>query len=142
MAEVIRWGVLGPGEIAHKFELVSVRTPHIEGVVEYYQLKGNRLEIVAARPGYSSHRIGSRNLDTALAGDFTATGRIDLLLPDQNFKKLALLRRHGETVQELHSLAVGGTISTNLAATTTPEGIILLGVGRLDAILRVWLPVL
>ena len=43
-------------------------------MVEFFQLENNELRIVAQVPGYTSHIIGSRNLDMALAGDFDGDG--------------------------------------------------------------------
>ena len=54
-------------------ELVDVLTPHIGGVVEFYRMVGDRIEIVATVPGFTSHVIGSRNLDLALAADADGT---------------------------------------------------------------------
>ena len=79
----------GPGG---ELELASVLTPHIGGIVEFYRIQGDELEIVAQVPGYSSHEIGSRNLDRALAGDLDGDGRIELLVPDQAQESLGAIR--------------------------------------------------
>ena len=79
----------GPeGEI----ELASVLTPHIGGVVEFHRLVEDRLDVVARVPGFSSHMIRSRNLDMALAADVDADGRIELLVPNQQFNALGAIR--------------------------------------------------
>ncbi len=43
--------------------LVSIRTPHIGGVIEFLQFNNGKLEIVGEVEGFSSHAIGSRNLE-------------------------------------------------------------------------------
>jgi len=58
-------------------EIAVVRTPHIGGVVEIYALDEDRLEIKAELGGYSSHRIGSRNLDSALSDDINQDGQVE-----------------------------------------------------------------
>ena len=66
---------VAPFGIGGELELASVLTPHIGGFVEFYRMQGDELVIVARVPGYSSHEIGSRNLDRALAGDLDGDGR-------------------------------------------------------------------
>ncbi|MDQ3942929.1 MAG: hypothetical protein M3254_07475, partial [Actinomycetota bacterium] len=87
-------GPFGPnGEV----EIAVVRTPHISGVVEFYAIDedAGELEIVATQPGYSSHEIYSRNLDTARAGDLDGDGAFELLVPSQDHTELSAIR-HGE----------------------------------------------
>ena len=121
-------------------ELVDVLTPHIGGVVEYYQLSENELKVVAQLPGYSSHVIGTRNLDMAIAGDFDGDQWVEVLLPDQLKIELGAIRRTSDGAELAWTLPVGGMVSTNLAAVTYPDGRIAVGVGRNDAVLRVWAP--
>jgi hypothetical protein len=63
------------------------------GVVEFYQWREDTLQIVARVPGYTSHVIGTRNLDMAAAGDFDGDGRFELLLPNQQRTTLGGIRR-------------------------------------------------
>jgi hypothetical protein len=121
-------------------ELAVVRTPHIGGIVEFYQMVGDKLSITAQTPGFSTHTIGSRNLDNALAGDFDGDGRIELLLPDQAHTTLGALRRTGDRAELVWSLSLDGRISTNLAAVTISNGRIGVGVGTENNILRLWVP--
>ena len=123
---------------AGETELAIVRTPHIGGIVEFYRLIGAEMRVVARRSGYSSHRIGSRNLDMAIAGDFTGDRKIELLVPTQDFRELAFLTRSGDGVGELFRLPVGGELATNIAALETGDGGISIGVVRTDGVLRIW----
>ena len=66
-------------------------TPHIGGVVEFYHLEGNALLIYASISGFTSHTIGSRNLDRGAAGDFDGDGQVELLLPNQALTELGAL---------------------------------------------------
>ena len=122
------------------FELVSVRTPHIGGTVEFFRLTGDVLEITAQESGYTSHVLGSRNLDMALAGDFDGDGQIELLLPDQARYVLGAVRRTADGAETAWQVAVGGQVSTNLAAATLADGRMILGVGHDGEALQLWLP--
>lgn len=121
-------------------ELVDVLTPHLGGVVEFFRRRGDRLEVVASVPGYTSHPIGTRNLDMALAGDFDGDGRLELLLPTQDRATLGAIRRTESGAEVAWQAPVGGTVVTNLAAATTANGDLAVGVGRDDGVLRLWAP--
>jgi hypothetical protein len=123
-----------------ELELASVLTPHIGGVVEFYQMRGDELEIVAEVPGYSSHTIRSRNLDRAIAGDLDGDGYVELLVPDQAQEFLGAIRRTNDGAETAWSIPLGGRLNTNLAAVTLPSGDLALGAGREDGVLRLWLP--
>jgi hypothetical protein len=119
---------------------VDVLTPHIGGVVEFYQLSGSELQVLAQFPGYTSHVIGSRNLDMALAGDFDGDQKVEVLLPDQSRTELGAVRRTANGAELVWTLPVGDMVSTNLAAVSFPDGRMAIGVGRNDGVLRVWVP--
>lgn len=110
-------------------ELVDVRTPHIGGIVEFFRLNGDRLEIVASTTGYTSHIIGSRNLDMAVAGDFNGDGQLEIVMPDQSRTRIAGLQRTADGVAEVWSLPLDGRAVTNLAAVALPDGRLVLAVG-------------
>ena len=115
-------------------------TPHIGGVVEFYQLVGTQLRLTASLPGYTSHVLGSRNLDMAVAGDFDGDGQPELLLPVQDRTMLAGIRRTTTGAEQAWTADVGGGAATNLAAVSLLDGRLALGVGREDGTVRLWLP--
>ena len=128
-------GPVGPdGET----ELVAVRTPHIGGSIEYYRLRGRQLEIVHTRPGYSTHRIGDRNLETALVADFTGDGRFELLLPAQREPALAVISRTAEGSREVARFELPAELTTNLAAVQLSKGRLLVVAGTADGSLLLW----
>ena len=43
-------------------------------------------------PGFRSHKIKSRNLDMAVAGDFHGDGRVELLVPNQTLDEIGGIR--------------------------------------------------
>jgi hypothetical protein len=132
---------VAPFGLSGEQELAAVLTPHIGGVVEFYQLRGDQLEIVAQVPGYSSHLLGSRNLDRALAGDFDGDGRVELLVPDQAQNILGAIRRNPDGAAAAWTIPLDGKLATNLAAATLASGEIVLGVGREDGVLRIWMQI-
>jgi hypothetical protein len=123
-----------------ELELVDVLTPHIGGVAEFYQLQGDTLRIVAQVPGYTSHILGSRNLDIPLAGDLDGDGRVELLLLDQLRIELGAIRRTATGAEVVWTVPVAWRVSTNLAAVTLPDGRVAVGAGREDQVLSLWLP--
>ena len=127
----------GPGG---ELELVDVLTPHLGGVVEFYRLEGKTLRVVAQMRGYTSHVIGSRNLDMAAAGDFDGDGRLEILLPNQRLTELGAVRRTATGVEIAWSVSLGGRLRTNLAAVTLSNGTLAIGAGREGKVLRIWLP--
>lgn len=130
-------GPFGPGG---ETELVDVLTPHIGGVVEFYRRQGEDLRIVAQVSGYTSHVIGTRNLDMAAAGDFDGDGRMELLLPSQSRTELGAIRRTQDGAEVAWTVSVGGRVVTNLAVVGLLDGTLAVGVGRDDGVLRLWLP--
>jgi hypothetical protein len=123
-----------------ELELVSVRTPHIGGIIEFYQLHRDDLSIANQYDGYTSHIIGSRNLDMAVVGDFDGDGKVELLLPSQNLTTLGGIQRSSSGVNQDWTLDIDGKMSTNLGVVTLKNDQILIGVGRQDGSMRLWIP--
>ncbi len=129
---------VGPFGPHGEFEIASVRTPHIGGEVNYYRWEGDRLILVANIDGFSSHVIGSRNLDMAIAGDFDGDGAPEVLVPDQAMLNLAGLQRVDSGVEVDWVLPIGSKLRSNLAAAVLADGSVILGAGRADGVLRLW----
>ncbi|MEL6405076.1 MAG: hypothetical protein AAFR81_11965 [Chloroflexota bacterium] len=119
------------------FELVEVLTPHIGGVVRFYQYQGDRLEIVAELSGYTSHVIGSRNLDMAVAGDFNGDGIPEIVLPSQDRMTIAGIQRTETGATVVWQLPLNAPVVTNLAAYETETGLAL-ATGLQSGVVRVW----
>ena len=104
---------VGPGG---ERELVDVRTPHLGGIVEYFRLDGDRLVRVAASESrYTSHWIGSRNVDAGIVFDADADGASEVVVATSDRRSLAVLDRTADGVAETGQRAIGGLLSTNLA---------------------------
>lgn len=126
----------GPGG---EVEIAAVRTPHIGGIAEFYRWTGSSLSIVAQLPGVTSHVIGSRNLDMALAGDLDGDGAVELVVPLQSREALVGVRRVEPDGASIGwTLGLDGVAATNLAAVSLPETGLVLGVGREDGVLRLF----
>jgi hypothetical protein len=121
-------------------ELVEVRTPHIGGPTNFYQWQGETLAIVTEARGYTSHTIGSRNLDMAVAGRFDRSGNVTLILPTQSRDGLGGIQHKAAGAELVWSLLLNGRLATNIAAITLPNGELALGVGQDNATLRIWQP--
>jgi hypothetical protein len=120
--------------------LLVVRTPHIGGVVEYYRYENGELQVVAEYSGITSHSIGSRNLDMAAAGDFDGDGIIEVLLPNPGLNELVAISRTQSGAEQIYALPLDGRMSTNLSGVSLPGGHLALAVGRVDGVLRIWMP--
>jgi hypothetical protein len=118
--------------------LAVVRTPHIGGVLEFYRLNGSRLEIVAERPGISTHSIGSRNLHMAQAGDFDEDGYVELLAPDQSHTRLGIVSLDDPNITWI---PLNAELITNLATVhQLATGEIAIAGGLSNNTLRIWIP--
>ena len=73
--------------------LAEVLTPHIGGIVGFYRMDGDPLNLVAQQDGATSHPVFSRNLDMGLAGDLDSDGQPELVVFDQPFREVVALRR-------------------------------------------------
>jgi hypothetical protein len=125
---------------ASEIELAVVRTPHLAGTIEFYQLHNGELKIVAEYQGITSHGLGSRNLDQAAAGDFDGNGLSEILVLRPDLQEYIAVRRTNEGAEAAWHLPLDGTATTNLAGTTLPDGRIALGAGTSGGKLRIWLP--
>ncbi|MEL6891653.1 MAG: hypothetical protein AAFP84_08660 [Actinomycetota bacterium] len=100
-------------------EVIDVRTPHIGGTLQFFQLVDGRLERVATADGYSTHAIGSRNLDSGIVTDADGDGRLDVVLPTQDRSELHAIARTDESptgTEIVGMLPFDAPISTNVAA--------------------------
>ncbi len=118
-------------------ELAAVRTPHIGGVAEFFDAG---LQIVAEARGVTSHVLGSRNLDMALAADADGDGRVELITPTEDLAMLAAVRREGPGARVVWTVPLDGRLATNLAAAELPGGRLAFAAGTDDGKLRIWPP--
>lgn len=116
-------GPIGP---AGETEIVDVRTPHIGGTLEFFRVEGDRMQLVASAQTYSTHTIGSRNLDLGIVSDADGDGRLDVVVPIQDLSELAVVTRDDEAdggTREVGRIDLGGRLATNLSADTSATGV-------------------
>lgn len=123
-----------------ELELVEVKTPHIGGIVGYYQWDqaAQKLVQVANISGYSTHDIGSRNLDMFASGDLDGDGQFELILPNQQKSALAILNRTPQGVEEMQQFALNDKLSTNIALSSAIRPFAM-AAGTHDGQVRVWI---
>ncbi|WP_281019106.1 MULTISPECIES: VCBS repeat-containing protein [unclassified Minwuia] len=102
-----RW--LNPAGIADYdgdgvMEIALVRTPHIGGTLQFWQLAGGELIARGELYGFSNHRIGSRIQDLSATLDWDGDGIADLLLPEVGRRSLAVVTLSGGTTRVLTTL--------------------------------------
>lgn len=131
---------VGPFGPAGEIELVDVLTPHIGGVIEYFQLAGEVLVKTASLPGYTSHVYGTRNLDMALGADLDNDGKAEILLPSQQLDSLGLIHRTENGAEVEYQIPLAGKLTSNLAAVRNHQGQLLVAAGLDNHTLQVWLP--
>ena len=90
--------------------------------------------------GFSSHRLGSNNLDMAVAADFDADGEVELLVPDQRMTDLAAVARRGSGAVSEWQLELGSRLTTNIAVVCHGGQRLGIAVGVEGRQLRMWLP--
>lgn len=97
-------------------EILTVHTPHTTGVLHAFHLRGGELHSVAKIAGFTSHAVGSRNQDQALAADLDGNGRPEVVIPRQSRDALAGIELDGGRFVERWAYQLQGTISSNLVA--------------------------
>ena len=119
-------------------EIVDIRTPHIGGTVQAFQLIDGSLELVAASDArYTTHEIGSRNLDMGIAIDASADGQLDAVVATSDLSALVALTRTGDGWTIVAERGIDGRLTTNIAVQSTSDGQTQLAVGAPGKI-RVW----
>ncbi len=131
----LAFGAFGPNG---ENEIVSVLTPHIGGWVEYYRYQDGQLNIVTSQSGYTSHMIGSANLDMAVAGDFNGDGQLEIVVADQTRQTISGLQRTESGVEVMWTLNLNGQLITNMSALALADGSLALAVGTTNNELLIW----
>lgn len=126
---------LGPnGEI----EVVDVRTPHLGRTIEWFRLEGDELVLVAEEVGYTSHVLGSRNLDLAIVADADGDGRLEVVAPMPSRTELGVIARVDGGTEVEFTVELGARLSSNFGAVDHPDGGATYVVCTDDGLLRFW----
>lgn len=103
-------------------DIAVVTTPHIGGTLEFWTWSHGGLRRLAAAPGFSNHRIGSRALGLAAVADADGDGRVDLALPDAGRRVLMIVSLRAGRIETLARLPLPEAIGHDIAAIRTPAG--------------------
>lgn len=94
--------------------VVVVETPHINGIVKYYGWDGRQLKEQVSLEGFSSHRIGSTNLNMALISDLDGKKGPELLLPSSDFKSLNIIKVIEGSAEVIKTFDLPSRLLTNI----------------------------
>lgn len=119
-------------------EIVTVQTPHIGGVLQFYQLQAGQLLKSAELSGFSTHFIGSRNLDMFYVLNIHGDASPEILLPSQDRRQLLWVQRQKSGVQILARKALSGPLSSNIIALNQPGSPCWLAAGSEDGFFHLW----
>jgi hypothetical protein len=91
-------------------ELVDVSKPHVLREVEFFQYRKNMMVKVASIQGYSTHKIGSKNLDRFEV--VQVNGRYLLIVPTADFRSVAAIGRTLSGVEEVWRIEIGEEVES------------------------------
>ncbi|MEM9521293.1 MAG: hypothetical protein AAGA37_18430 [Actinomycetota bacterium] len=126
---------VGPnGEV----EIIDVRTPHLGRTIEWFRIEGDQLVRVAARDGFTSHVLGSRNLDLAIVADADSDGLLEVVAPTSDRRGLSAIARtvDGTTIE--FTVELDAPLSSNVGAVDHPDGGATYAVGTSSGMVRFW----
>ena len=129
---------IGP---AGELEVIDVQTPHIDGITQFFRVGGDQLNRVTFQTGFTSHVIGSRNLDLGIVVDADGDDTLEVVLPTDDLSALGILRRvEAEAgVEVVDTIALPGQLTTNIAVSPPlANGAVSLAAGTADNVLRIW----
>ncbi len=124
-------------------ELAEVITPHIGGILQYvyWDKAHGALKPAASADHYSTHDIGTRNLDLFAAADWDRDGTPELLLPNQSKSGLAVVKRTTAGIQQIASFVLNGKLSTNISVLAIQQDAgtqSIAAAGTKEGILKLW----
>ena len=133
--QLVAVGPLGP---TGQTEIVEVLYPDAQGSVRFLSMSGGKLGIVATRTGYRSHEFGARNLEQAVAADVDRDGHVEVILPTLDRQHIAGVRHGPDGAVDMWSRPLGGTLATNIAVLTRPDGTLSVAAATVEGSLRIW----
>lgn len=128
--------VAGFGPDAER-EVAAVRKPHVEHRLEFLRYREGRLRAVATLDGFRTHTYGSHNPDGAIAGDLDGDGRVELLAPRTDRRRLHAVRRVEGGAEVAWGLPLDGQLASNVAGLTLGDDRVAVAAGWTDTV-RIW----
>lgn len=114
-----RW--LNPAGIADfdgdgRAEIAIVVTPHIGGILQFWEFRKGKMTRDRELRGFSNHAIGSRVQEMSAVADFDGDGVQDLALPADDRRSIRIISLAGGAVAELARVALPAAMVTELIA--------------------------
>ncbi len=96
-----------------KPDIALVETPHIRGELQFWTMRGSRLEQIASTDDVSNHVYGSLHLNLSAVADFNGDGIADLAVPSQDRRKLRFFTLAGGKLNDLGDADLPGPAGEN-----------------------------
>ena len=117
-----------------RHEIALVKTPHIGGTLEMWELRGSdeagwELVMEDALHGFSNHAYGSPIQDLSEAVDWNGDGIVDLVLPGASRRSIRIMSFAGGKLSEIENIQLPGTVVTEVASIRRQDGSISLLTG-------------
>jgi hypothetical protein len=74
----------------------------------------------------------------ALAADADGDGRVELVVPTDDYRDLGGIRRTPGGADVAWLVPIGDRLTTNLGTVTRVDGTLTFAAGRVDGVLRIW----
>ena len=129
---------VGPLSPTGQTEIAEVLYPDAQGSLRFLSVTGARVGVTAIRTGYRSHEFGARNLEQAVAADVDRDGYVEVILPTLDRQHIAGVRHGPDGAVDMWSRPLGGTLASNIAVLTRPDGTMSVAAATLEGSLRIW----
>jgi hypothetical protein len=116
--------LLGVADVegAGRPQVVGMRTPHANPVLQVFDVAPPRLALRTERPGGPTHAFGSRNMDQAALADLGGSGHPQILAPDGRRRRIVAMEWLSGSLLERWGYDLGGPISSNLVVADLAGG--------------------
>ena len=102
--------------------IAAVITPHLRGLLHFYQFKNNQLKLIARGQGFSNHFIGSNELRLSAVGDVNKNDIPDLAIPSLSRNELVILGMNQNKMVELARARLPARINRAIAYKPKADG--------------------
>jgi hypothetical protein len=111
-------------------EIAVVKTPHIGGILELYELVDGALKTDASARGFSNHFIGSRELFLSRIVDVDGDGAPDVVLPSADRSALRLVLAIAGKIEDLNTILLPARVQTSMMPLDAETGAFVLGLAN------------
>lgn len=94
--------------------VISVKTPHINGILEMHIWDKDRLLLVDQYNSVSTHKIGEDNLNTAVMLNSGSFDNPLIIVPSFSYRELKIVEISNKQFKELTSYKLPSRVTTNL----------------------------